>query len=305
MIRPLPRRALLAATVSVAAAAYALPAAAHAAKVEEAPGGTLRFIGEGGEQNILSVTRPSNGAIELQNLGGISTRTPLCTQVSNLRVRCALGIQLSDVQLGGGNDLASIAVSDRMVVDGGTGNDSVEPGRAPGGSRVTYVGGQGFDAVAYDNADRPVKVTPSTFDGRPGLDQDVVATDVEEVAGSDFNDELTAVAGTTKLIGGRGDDLLTGGSAPSSITTFDMGRRADGADRHLARGGVTVVDYAQRTLPVTATLSNGKLDDGEAGEGDSIAAGRHDDRPGRLGRRHDQRHHRRAGRPQPARQRRR
>jgi hypothetical protein len=126
--------------------------------------------------------------------------------------------------------------------------------------------------VTYDNADRAVKVTPSTFDGRTGLDQDIVAFDVEKILGSDFSDELTSLGSNTTLNGGRGDDLLTGGSAPSSVTTFDMGRRADGADRHLALGGITRIDYSQRTAPVTVTPGNGKLDDGEAGEGDSIAA---------------------------------
>jgi hypothetical protein len=272
MSRSVPRRVMLAATVSAAAAAFALPAAAHAARVEEAPAGTLRFVGEGGEQNILSVTRPSNGPIELQNLGGITTRTPLCAQVSSVRVRCALGIQLREVLLGAGNDLASINVSDQMTVNGGTGNDSVGPGPTLGGTRVTYIGGDGFDTVTYDNSAGAVKVTPATFDGRPGLDQDILASDLEKVVGSDFNDELTGFGTRMTLSGGRGDDLLTGSANPSSITTFDMGRRADGADRHLPKGGINIIDYSQRTLPVTATLNNGKLDDGEAGEGDSIAA---------------------------------
>ena len=33
-------------------------------------------------------------------------------------------------------------------------------------------------------------VTPTTFDGRIGFDQDVIASDVEKIAGSRFNDNL-------------------------------------------------------------------------------------------------------------------
>jgi Ca2+-binding RTX toxin-like protein len=54
----------------------------------------------------------------------------------------------------------------------------------------------------------------------------------------------------------------------SRVVTFVQGSAADGADHILGDG---IVDYSLRTNPPTVTMDD-VADDGEAGEGDSIAS---------------------------------
>jgi hypothetical protein len=84
-------------------------------------------------------------------------------------------------------------------------------------------------------------------DGETG-EGDTVGADFEGILGGSGNDVLT---------GGPGDDLLDGGP---------------GADQMNGGGGDDVVDYSLRTAAVTADADGVAGDDGEAGEGDSIAA---------------------------------
>jgi Ca2+-binding RTX toxin-like protein len=79
------------------------------------------------------------------------------------------------------------------------------------------------------------------------------------------NDLLDGGPGVDALRDGPGDDTAIGGAGDDYLTS-DPGRDTfaggDGRDR---------VDYSNRTAPVTITL-DGQADDGEAGEGDNIAA---------------------------------
>lgn len=270
------RRVVLAAALPAALAAAALPAASQAATVELGSGGTLNYRAGSQQTNSLDVG-VDGAAVVMQDLRGLTSRTPLCAQETSLRVRCGVGIQRMDAQLGDRDDTASIRVPFPVVVDGGAGNDTFVAGL--GGSvrsNVAYHGGLGFDQITYAGADRGVVVSPSTFDGRIGLDQEFIGGDVEKVRGSHHNDQLIAVSDTATLVGELGDDVLVGGSSESRmfITTFDMGRRADGGDRIFPAGGqaVSTVDYSTRTQPVNLTLGSGGRDDGQAGEGDEIRA---------------------------------
>jgi hypothetical protein len=117
-----------------------------------------------------------------------------------------------------------------------------------------------------------VHVTPSTFDGRIGFDQDIIASDVEEIGGSRFDDNLFSLNFNGEVVGDRGNDTLTANQTTGSITRFDMGRRADGADRVVPGPGVNFVNYSGRTLPVNVTAGFRGADDGEAGEGDDVGS---------------------------------
>jgi hypothetical protein len=273
------RRALVAALIPAALAATALPAVAQAGTVEEAAGGTLLYRAAAGEINNVSVTNPLSSAIEIRDLTGITSRTSLCAQASSIRVRCALGIRLSEVRLGDRNDGFAIGVPGAVVVDAGPGNDSYTAVNVTLSSSVDYRGGDGFDHVSYSNADRGVRLSNdgAANDGRIGFNRDNIRGDVEHLEGSAFGDEITAAARNgfgQRLTGGRGNDVLRDAAVRnrglSPDTVFDMGRQADGADDIIGGSAHSEVDYSQRTQPVNLTLNFGGADDGEQVEGDEI-----------------------------------
>ena len=268
-------RILLAAAV----AACVLPAAAQAGVVEEAADGTLVYRAAAGESNNLSVTNPISSAIEIRDLTGLTERTPLCDEVSSIRVNCTPGTRLSEVRLGDRDDNFAIGVTAPVFVDGGPGRDGYTAGKPGLGSRVDYLGGDNFDSVSYSNADRGVRISNDGVagDGRIGFDQDNIRGDVEQLTGSAFADEITAAgrsSGAQVLTGGPANDVLRDAAVRnrglSPDTIFAMGRVADGADDIIGGGAHSMVDYSERTQPVNVTLNFGGADDGEAVEGDEI-----------------------------------
>lgn len=273
------RRALLAALMLLALAVVTLPAAAQAATVDLASDGTLNYRGASGEINSLNV-RADGPAIEVKDFAGLTSRTPLCAQVTSSTVRCGVGIPRIDARLGDRNDAASIRVANPVLVDGGSGDDTYIAGASPLVSRVEFRGGAGFDLASYSNADRGVRLVNDGLanDGRTGFDQDNLQGDVEQLTGSRLDDQLTA-AGRAEiccaqvLAGDQGADVLRAGAAGTANTVFEMGRVADGSDRIIGGSGLSIVQYLERTSPVNVTLNFGGADDGEAGERDEITGG--------------------------------
>ena len=90
-------------------------------------------------------------------------------------------------------------------------------------------------------------ITPVT--ARGGADNDTLY-------GSGAGDQLVGDGGTDTLGGGLGNDTLDGGA---------------GADSIAGDGGDDTVTYASRTAPVSVAI-DGQANDGEAGEGDSVAS---------------------------------
>jgi Ca2+-binding RTX toxin-like protein len=264
-----------------------LPAAAQAGVVEETSNGTLKYRAAGGETNGLIVTDASR-TVEVQDQAGVTTRTPLCAQVSTIKVRCALGIRFTEAVLGDRNDTVSIRTTQSAaVVDGGTGDDLFFAGMAPAAGVIEYRGNHGTDTVSYASASAgAVMVQDDVFnDGRPSVgDRDNVRRDIENFIGSPFGDRLEGSAtglvqclggcsGTTvpqRFGGGAGDDTVRGGL---NMDQHFMGGGADGADTIIPGPSFSIVDYGGRGLPVEVTIGHGTRDDGAAGEGDDIRAG--------------------------------
>jgi hemolysin type calcium-binding protein len=273
-----PRRRIGRMLLAAAVAACALPASASAAVVEEAADGTLVYRAAAGESNNLSVSDPAgNRALEIRDLTGLTERTGLCSQVSSIRVRCAIGIRLSAARLGDRDDNFAIGVSDPVVVDGGSGRDSYTASNPGLTSRVEFRGGADSDSASYSNADRGVRISNDGVanDGRIGFAGDNIGADVERLTGSGFGDEITAMGDPTvsfplqSITGGQGNDILRDG--PGSVLTFVvMGPVADGADDIIGGPGESRLDSTRRTQPVNVTLNFGGADDGEQGEGDEI-----------------------------------
>jgi hypothetical protein len=273
-----PRRRLRRALVAAALAACALPATASAAVVEEAADGTLVYRAAAGESNNLSVSDPAgNRALEIRDLTGLTERTGLCSPVSSIRVACAIGIRLSEARLGDRDDNFAIGVSDPVVVDGGSGRDSYTASNPGLRSRVDYRGGEGFDGVSYNNADRGVRISNDGLanDGRVGFAGDNIGADVERLEGSGFADEITAAARNgfgQVLSGGPGNDVLRDCQGKRGVAGHRLrdGPAADGADDIIGGSAHSEVNYSDRTQPVNVTLDFGGADDGEQAEGDEI-----------------------------------
>jgi Ca2+-binding RTX toxin-like protein len=142
---------------------------------------------------------------------------------------------VEDIWGGAGADKLTGSNEDN-VLDGGPGSDLL-------------VGLGGEDATDYSLRTEPVHVTLDDVanDGAAG-EGDNVAGDIEELFGGDGDDTLVGNSVDNLLDGGLGADSMTGG------------------------GGLDVVDYSTRTGGVVADLDGSAGDDGEAGEGDTIAA---------------------------------
>ena len=271
------RRALLAAVLPAAVAAFALPAAADAATTVELSGGTLSYRADTEKTNTVAV-RDLAGAVEVRDLRGVTARGVLCANVDPLTVRCGVGTQRLHAFLGDRNDSITIRVAMPVIVEGGSGNNTYIGAFGPEPTNVAYHGGSGFDEATYQSAGRGVRVETSTNaanDGRLNFDRDNVMDDVEVIRGSSFADSLSHndQSGGIKTLDGNGGDDILHASGQTFGTVFDMGSAADGADRVIGgSSNFTAVDYSARTQPVTATLRFGGADDGAAGERDEIQA---------------------------------
>lgn len=139
-----------------------------------------------------------------------------------------------------GNDLNN-------VVMGGSGNDVVM-GR--GGADVLM--GQGGNdtasyALAFDRVVASLADGTASDDGDGGSD---VFMDIENLTGSDWDDDLFGDAGVNILNGGAGDDLLAGGAGN------DVLRGGDGLD---------IADYTASTAGIVLSLNSGVAHDGLGG----------------------------------------
>ena len=184
-----------------------------------------------------------------------------------------------DDKLKGGDDddgIAGGAGADEL--DGDSGDDSLDGGdgddevRGERGADRT-AGGAGYDTVDYSDRSGGVQVSldGAAGDGEPG-ENDEVAADVEQVAGSSADDRLIGSAGDNVLYGNGGRDSLVGGPGADRLeggSSDDMLQGSAGPDRLDGGSGNDWADYSDRGAAVAVTL-DGQPGDGEAGEGDVV-----------------------------------
>jgi Ca2+-binding RTX toxin-like protein len=142
---------------------------------------------------------------------------------------------IGNAALGDAGDDTLIGAGGPDVLVGGPGADILS-------------GADGIDLADYSDHGTAVRVSLDGLanDGAAG-EGDVVGSDVEDLLGGAGNDLLTGNAADNVLAGGPGADTLKGGE------------------------GFDAVDYSDRAEPVTADADGLTPDDGELGEGDSIA----------------------------------
>jgi hypothetical protein len=268
------RRALFAALLPAALAVAVLPGAADASSAGLQIDGTLIYIDGGkSDDHQLSVAASGSRLIVTDNvpIANLVSGSP-CTFPTPTTMSCPLAAtRIVSVNLGEGDDIYTSATDVPTVVNAGGGSDIYKGGFTDGVSKVSFAGGSGFDRAFYGPADSAVSVTKdeSPNDGRAGRDGDNIHGDVEWLIGSRHADTLIGDnADRTEFLEGMlGDDQLFGNGGND---VFRTGRVADGADRMFGGGGEDTVTYAERARRVTANLSDGGADDGEAGEGDEI-----------------------------------
>ena len=137
---------------------------------------------------------------------------------------------------------------------GGSGNDTFR--FAVGGSlNGNIVGGSGSDTLDYHLFDSAVTVNLSTNSATAVTG---TVTGVENVTGSDFNDNLTGDANANILNGGKGNDTLQGGGGNDSYV-FDDGW---GADFVTDTSGSDTLDFTTVTTNLDVNLAGSSITSG-------------------------------------------
>jgi Ca2+-binding RTX toxin-like protein len=141
-----------------------------------------------------------------------------------------IDLSLSDYQDTGGAGLDQLVSIESVI---GSSFDDTFRGTS---AANRFDGGDGADTVSYDNATAAVilslALSTAQSTGGGGID---TLINIENLAGSAFNDTLTGNAGANTLAGGAGDDRLDGGAG------------IDTADYSAATSGVNVSLIAARS----------------------------------------------------------
>lgn len=204
--------------------------------------------GEPGEgDNIASDVEIVEGSPYNDTMqGGSTTSVNVWGLAGNDTLRGAPGANVADALIGGdGNDTISGDAGDDALY-GGLGNDSLD-------------GGSGSDMVNYYDATAKVTIEPN---GQPTSGQagetDTIATNVEKLYGSNYDDTITGSDADNILSGGAGNDTYYGKGGNDNI---DGG--SDGADDVWGGSGIDSISYDGRwTRPVRVTMGDDTANDG-------------------------------------------
>ena len=230
----------------------------------------LTFTGAAGESNALVIEPTGDGRLRVKDGRKVefsAQSCPACERVSDQEVLAPLP-RLTIVDLGDGPDTATIRAGAKTVVnggegddvltgspgseqfDGGAGRDRVQAGDGddtligtPAGDAGDVLdGGGGADFVSYS-----ARRTPLILDlGRPEASTLDTVTNVESVLGGSGDDVLTGSGAANSLQGGGGDDQLAGGEGDDRL----LG--GSGADRLDGGGGAdTLAVYDETAETVT------------------------------------------------------
>lgn len=152
---------------------------------------------------------------------------------------------------GAGDDTLTGGVENTFIV-GGSGADMID-------------GGEGRDTVSYASSDAGVYVNLTNGKARGGEAAGDTVVNVENVVGSNFNDELRGSGEVNSLSGGKGDDILSGAVGGDDLSG---GAGSDTVDYHYSNEGVKV----DLSLQAKGASGRGKQDGaGGHAEGDILS----------------------------------
>lgn len=168
------------------------------------------------------------------------------------------------------------------TLNGGAGNDTIVPGLGDD----TIACGADTDTISYSDRSSAVSVTlgaagaasspNGTLLADGGVDENDSIAACENVIGGSGNDALTGNDLDNGITGGAGDDTLLGGAGADTFFQFFSGLMGDDGDDTInGEAGSDTVSYSGRTAALTLTLE--LLPDagipntnGQSGEGDSF-----------------------------------
>ncbi len=168
----------------------------------------------------------------------------------------------------GDNRLSGLGGADRLrgrggadILEGGIGNDLLE-----GGSGAdTLSGGEGADTADYSASATSVSVSLAEGTASGGDAAGDTLTSVENLTGTDFDDQLEGDQKANILIGGRGSDVLVGHDGDDVL----VGGR--GADSLQGGAGIDRVEYLLSLEGVTVNLADTAAGGGDA-QGDTFSS---------------------------------
>eukprot|EP01031_Cornospumella_fuschlensis_P022412 gene22412-27377_t len=170
--------------------------------------------GRGGYEEVAYTYKsPTSGVVV--NLATGQAQDGFGTVDTLINIEGVEGSDLNDVIIGNAQD---------NRLDGRLGDDTLD-------------GGGGNDWAEYNNVEGGVTVDLSTGQAMGAAGQDVLSN-IENVMGSVYNDQLTGNAGSNVLLGGRGDDSIDGGAGVD--TAVFSGNVADYTISTSAAGITTV-----------------------------------------------------------------
>src|SRR5215211_5201102 len=209
------RRIILWCVRAVAVIAAIAPAPAPAASVGHAPGSTqLVFLADAGESNRVTVAS-SPGTLTVTDPGSATmVASGDCAVVGPGTASCpAAGITGLQLNGGDGDDEITNATRINGKLFGQDGNDILR-----GGAGADLLdGGPGLDTVAYATAADVIVALTAGLGGssEPG-DVDEIEQ-IENVLGGSGNDTLSGTSGPNVLDGGDGEDYVDGGDGVDSL----------------------------------------------------------------------------------------
>ncbi|MGO4126409.1 hypothetical protein AB4Z01_18555 [Inquilinus sp. YAF38] len=215
--------------------------------------GANALAGLGGDD----VLRGGAGADRLDGGAGVDTvsyYTGSAGIVVDLSTGAASGGDAQGDTLTGIENLSGSQGADTLTGDGGVnmlqgwnGNDVLQGGA--GADRLD--GGAGYDTARYDTGNIGVTIDLAAGTSSGGDAQGDVLVSIENVDGTQGDDQLTGNAVANVLRGLGGDDVLQGGGA---------------ADRLDGGAGIDTVSYVTNSTSVTVNLSAGN------GDGDTLVS---------------------------------
>jgi hypothetical protein len=235
----------LAPVVSAVLASCLLAPTTAAATTVSRDDGRLIVFGDSGESNRVTVSQETLGAntfLRVREAGAVMTLAEGsgCEIVGSGDARCSLPDYLIVYTADGDDSVTSQAQIDSYLA-GGTGNDTLEggPGQdtvdgydgsdtlAGGGGDDSLKGGTGTDTASYASSPLAVDVDlDGKADDGSHLEQDRVYSDVENLVGGGGDDTLTGSSGANFLQGGPGRDTVRGEGGNDTLEVRD-GERDD------------------------------------------------------------------------------
>jgi Ca2+-binding RTX toxin-like protein len=140
-----------------------------------------------------------------------------------------------------GDNIYALGGDDTIV--GGNGNDWI----MGGAGADTILGGGGFDGADYSDSGSGIIIAVGGYGAGGTAQGDFVASDIETIWASEYNDVLLGDAGANNLYGNGGNDMLLGGDGDDWIeggTGDDLIEGGNGADYMSGGGGIDTVSYA-------------------------------------------------------------